>query len=142
MINCTYLLLLLGIPAVPLAVDAAGIPVLSDTNQIKLFPGLKVDWTTNLAVVQTVTEVTTNWVMVGPPQDLKDTNGIVIARRLYQSSNLLTNVYHFIEYEGQEHRLSVSRTTGPLMENRFYDIPPMLTDSKVSLPARIPPKER
>lgn len=108
--------------------------VIADTNQLKLIPStVKVLAMTNLTVNQTFTEVVTNWTMVGPPIEVKDTNGAVIARRIFQVSNLLTNRYRVYD---QTNYVVLSQTVGPMLETRHYDIPPPLPTLPVVMQLR------
>lgn len=101
-----------------------GIPVLVDTNQLKT-AGVKVEWKTNLYEAENLTFVTTNWMPVGPPVNII-TNGVLLARRQFESATLLTNVVHRLTYQGVEHIFVASQSVGPVLATRFYDIPPPL----------------
>lgn len=121
----------------PIIMASAQVPVVSDTNMLKLIPpGVKVEWRTNLYEAETHTFVTTNWMPVGPPIDIK-TNGVVIARRQHEAATLLTNVVHTITHAGIERRFVVSQTTGPVLATRHYDFPPpMDTPPFLAVPLR------
>ena len=112
--------------------------VLVDTNQVALLPPIiKIAWHTNLYVAQEFISVTTNWSMIGPPVDIKDTNGIVTARRMYQVGTLLTNRYQKITFGGVEQMFPVGQTAGPILETKHYDIPPPLpTTPTYAIPPR------
>lgn len=101
--------------------------VIEDTNQVAKIPStVKVTLRTNLYTAETLTEVTTNWIPVGPPIDIV-TNGVVVARRQHESATLLTNVSHRITHGGIERIFVVSQTTGPILATRHYEMPPPLT---------------
>lgn len=107
--------------------------VIADTNQLKLIPShIKVLAMTNLSVNQTYTEVLTNWTMVGPPIDIKS-NKVVVARRIFQVSNLLTNTYKIYD---ETNVVLLSRSDGPQLEARNYDIPPPLPTLPVVMQLR------
>jgi hypothetical protein len=123
---------------VPLAVDAAGFPVLSDTNQIKLFPALKVEWRTNLYEAETLTFVSTNAMPVGiPVAVVVDGNPM---RRQYESLTLVTNVSHRLNYGGTERVFLVSQTLGPVIGTRHNDFPPPLPPPMLAVPVRNEPR--
>lgn len=108
--------------------------VIADTNDLKRIPSnVKIVAMTNLSVNQTFTEVVTNRAMVGPPIEVKDTNGVVIARRIYQVSSLMTNQYRVYE---ETNYVIQSRKDGPILETSYYDIPPALPNLPVVMQLR------
>lgn len=93
------------------------IPVLTDTNQLFLFPSVKVEWRTNLFTAETVQFVATNWVSVEEPKRLVLPNG-TLATMTKQEAHMVTNIEHHLTYQGETRIWKKLQTFGPAMETR------------------------